>query len=142
MKAEFFLTQIEDILKNTNIKYRKLESDDTYAIELVFIENDGKNKVEILMYLSEKPDRLSIVVTNAIGRIKGNEQQILNILNEINVDKILYGNLAISYEMDCVVYSNSVSLQGRDNIEEEELLDYILYTNFISLKVEEAINKI
>ncbi|MFE4035386.1 hypothetical protein [Priestia sp. YIM B13491] len=140
---ESFIKQIAVILDEMGLKYKKIESEGMSGFEFGF-ENDYEEPLDLALYISEKPYRINFIVPNVVDldMLKdGKYVEVLKKINNINSEKILYGSLGIADEINSVIYSNAVSLEGRSSIEQQELMDYILYSVFITEAAIKEINQ-
>jgi hypothetical protein len=143
--ANVIMNQVCDILDRADLKYRKTKfEDETQGIELVF-KNKSNETIKTILYVSQNPNRINIFTYDLYtlpSNLKDREIDVLRKVNQLNTEKMLFGNLGYDIRYSNLVYSNTISLGGRGTIEATELLDYVIYTSFIAEQVENEMKKV
>ncbi|WP_222124539.1 hypothetical protein [Paenibacillus xylanexedens] len=134
---------IEDVMRlldDKSIKYNELIVEDEKIVQINLVrerkDSDKQFISEINITIQDKPKHLFIYCNN-VFKIENDSfiTSILQELAEVNLKRIIYGNMGFDDSDKSIIYTNGVSLAGRKEIIAEELLDYIFYAGFICEKI-------
>lgn len=118
---------------------------DIVSLNFIGKVTDGDIDIDMHLIFDEDPDRLDIVIPDVydlegIGLMKCNE--IFKEILDMNSSRLLYGRLGYASELNSITYMSSISLKGRNNLEADEIKDYINYSLFITNKTKEHLNEL
>ncbi|WP_142953681.1 hypothetical protein [Bacillus toyonensis] len=141
--VEFNVDNLKELLNQfKNVKYEEIlneESDDSY-IRVSFSTKTTEEYGKVDIVLKAKDNRLLLLVLDVknISDVE-NKFELFEKILTFNSREILYGSLGYEAKIDNITYTNSISIDGRQNLAKDELLDYLAYTIFVVNKIRKNI---
>ncbi|WP_259384491.1 hypothetical protein [Bacillus thuringiensis] len=141
--VEFNVDNLKELLNQfKNVKYEEIlneESDDSY-IRVSFSTKTTEKYGKVDIVLKAKDNRLLLLVLDVknISDVE-NKFELFEKILTFNSREILYGSLGYEAKIDNITYTNSISIDGRQNLAKDELLDYLAYTIFVVNKIRKNI---
>ena len=134
-----YINQVRKLLDDINILHKVNEIDKETTIIEANIETKKKNKFQLHIIFNSRQKSLVMYVPHVCFVPESLRRKVRSLVNRLNIN-LVYGTLIVGLKRDYISLRIGHSLEGKDSLNNDQLIDYlsavVAYTNHVNEEIE------